>query len=207
MPWANDGGSVWNARRCVPLDADPKHPGDSCIVQGNAYSGWDNCDIASMCWHVDPDTLEGVCVAFCTGTEQDPVCDDPSLRCNICNDGVLILCLPHCDPLLQDCPDGEGCYWVADKFVCSPDISGPDAGSAGDPCEYSSACDPGLQCFDAQYVPGCAGPAGCCAPYCDVNVPSCNAAAGEECLPWWEEEDQAPTCPNLQRVGLCIVPP
>src|SRR5262245_46725118 len=30
MPWANDGGSEWNATRCSPLDPDPAHPGDQC---------------------------------------------------------------------------------------------------------------------------------------------------------------------------------
>jgi hypothetical protein len=204
MPWANDGGSAWNATKCSPVDPNPMQPGDACTVEGSGVSGVDNCDVASMCWDVDPETNEGVCVAFCTGSEQNPECADPATTCIIANDGVLILCLPGCDPLLQDCPDGEGCYPVNEGMACAPDASGPDAGVAGDPCEYINVCDPGLACINAEYVPGCAGAVGCCAPFCDTDAPNCDAGAGEECVPWWEE-GQAP--PGYENVGVCSLPP
>ena len=38
---------------------------------GSAVSGVDNCAQGSMCWGVDPETLEGECIAFC-----DPRADD-----------------------------------------------------------------------------------------------------------------------------------
>ena len=59
MPWASDGGNSWNATRCVPIAPDPNAPGEPCTVEGSGVSGLDDCDGTSMCWDVDPDTLEG----------------------------------------------------------------------------------------------------------------------------------------------------
>jgi hypothetical protein len=123
-PWANDGGSAWNATKCVPVDANPSQVGDSCTVEGSGVSGVDTCDVSSMCWDVDPETNEGTCIAFCSGSENAPVCDDPTTSCSIANEGVLTLCLPSCDPLSQDCPDGQACYPIDNSFVCAPDASG-----------------------------------------------------------------------------------
>ncbi len=207
MPWANDGGSSWNATKCTPLDPNPAQPGDSCTVEGNGVSGVDNCDIASMCWDVDPETNMGTCVAFCTGSEANPVCDDPNTTCSIANEGVLILCLPNCDPLLQDCADGQACYPINEFFVCAPDASG-EMGLYGDPCEYLNVCDPGLFCANANVVPGCAGSLGCCSEFCDLDDPNPNsqcmgAGGGQECTPWYEE-GQAP--PGYENVGACAIP-
>ena len=207
MPWANDGGSAWNATKCSPLDPNPAQPGDSCTVEGSGVSGVDNCDLAAMCWDVDPETNEGTCVAFCTGSEANPVCDDPSTACSIANEGTLILCLPSCDPLLQDCADGQACYGIDQAFVCAPDASG-EMGMFGDPCEYINACDPGLACLNAEGVPGCAGSAGCCTSHCDLTDPNASAncegaAGGQECMAWFEE-GAAP--PGYEDVGICFIP-
>lgn len=99
MPYAQDGGNVWNATRCAPLDVAAGQPGDSCRVEGSGTSGVDSCGISSMCWDVDPETSEGTCIAFCEGSADSPVCSDPNTQCSITNDGALILCLPKCDPL------------------------------------------------------------------------------------------------------------
>ena len=103
MPWANDGGNSWNATKCTPLDPNPQQPGDACAVEGSGVSGVDNCAVSSMCWDVDPETNQGICVAFCSGNETESFCDDPGTECTILNDGTLILCLATCDPVLQDC--------------------------------------------------------------------------------------------------------
>lgn len=205
MPWANDGGSSWNATKCTPLDPNPAQPGDSCTVEGSGVSGVDNCDIASMCWDVDPETNMGTCVAFCSGSEANPVCDDPNTTCSIANNGVLILCLPNCDPLLQDCADGQACYPINEFFVCAPDASG-EMGLYGDPCEFLNVCDPGLFCANADVVPGCAGSLGCCSEFCDLSDPNAScmgAGGGQMCTPWYEE-GQAP--PGYEDVGACAIP-
>lgn len=205
MPWANDGGNSWNATKCSPLDPQPAQPGDTCTVEGSGVSGVDDCDIASMCWDVDPETNTGTCVAFCQGSDENPSCDDPSTACSITNDGALILCLPTCDPLLQDCAEGNACYPLLDEFVCAPDASG-EMGLYGDPCEYLNACDPGLFCASADVVPGCVGSAGCCSEYCDVtdpNVTCSGADGGQACSPYYEE---GMTPPGSDDIGVCIIP-
>ncbi|MBC8067400.1 MAG: ribulose phosphate epimerase [Deltaproteobacteria bacterium] len=206
MPWANDGGGSWNATRCSPLDPSPAQPGDECAVEGSGVSGIDNCDLSSMCWNVDENNM-GTCVPFCMGTEANPVCEDPNTTCSIANEGTLILCLPNCDPLLQDCEEGGACYPVDDAFVCGPDASA-DMGLYGEPCEFINVCDPGLFCANADVVPDCGASSGCCSAFCDLSDPDASAncpgaAGGQECTPWYEE-GQAP--PGFDDIGACAIP-
>jgi len=160
-------------------------------------SGIDDCEAFAMCWDVDPRTNMGVCIGFCMGSEANPVCEDPSAQCSITGAGVLIICLPFCDPLLQDCAEGSACYPDNDGFDCAPDASG-EAGAAGDPCEYLNVCDPGLFCAEAPTVPGCRG-LGCCMPFCDLSAPMCPLLT--ECVPWYDD-GQAP--PGFEDVGGCM---
>lgn len=207
MPWANDGGNSWNATRCSPQDDAAAVIGDSCTVEGSGVSGIDNCEQSSMCWNVDPETNLGTCVAFCEGSEANPICEDPATSCNILNDGVLILCLPNCDPLLQDCAEGEACYPTNDAFSCVPDAGG-EQGLYGEGCEFLNVCDPGLFCAAPEGVPECAGSIGCCSSFCDFTDPDSTAncpgaAGGQECVAWYEE-GQAP--PGYETVGACLIP-
>jgi hypothetical protein len=207
MPWANDGGGAWNAARCSPLDPNPAQVGDECTVEGSGVSGIDNCDVGSMCWDVDPETNLGTCVAFCMGSEANPICEDPATNCVIANEGVLILCLPNCDPLLQDCAEGQACYPIDDAFACAPDVSGEE-GLYGDACQFLNVCDPGLFCANAEVVPDCAGAQGCCSPFCDLSDPDAGAncpgaAGGQDCVAWYEE-GEAP--PGFENVGACSIP-
>ena len=205
MPWANDGGSSWNATRCSPIAENPGQPGDECTVEGSGVSGLDDCDLGSMCWDVDPETNIGTCVAMCSGDEASPVCEDPSTACVNVNDGAIVLCLPACDPLLQDCPEGQACYGIDDAFTCVPDASG-EMGLYGDACEYINVCDPGLFCASAEVVPSCTGSLGCCSEFCDLEDESGNAqcsgaAGGQECVAWSENPS-----PGFEAVGACVIP-
>jgi hypothetical protein len=206
MPWANDGGSAWNAARCSPIDSAPGQPGDPCTVEGSGVSGVDSCDVSAMCWGVDEQN-NGTCVSLCQGTEGSPLCDDPEATCIIANDGFLPLCLPSCDPLLQNCTDGEACYPSENGFVCAPDASGPDQGAYGDACAYTNACDPSLICAGAAAVPGCDS-ANCCTHFCDLADPEPSAdcggvAEGQECLSFFAE---GMALPGFEDVGFCTLP-
>ncbi|MCX4242612.1 ribulose phosphate epimerase [Paraliomyxa miuraensis] len=205
MPWANDGGNVWNGTRCSPIADNPGQAGDECTVEGSGTSGIDSCDIGTMCWNVDPETNTGTCVAMCTGDAANPLCEDPGTTCVNVNDGAIVLCLPQCDPLLQDCAAGEACYGINDVFTCVPDASG-ESGIYGDPCEFINVCDPGLFCANAETVPGCTGSVGCCSEFCDLEDPAGNdqcsgVAGGQECVPWTQDPD-----PGLEAVGACVIP-
>ncbi|HET6585476.1 MAG TPA: ribulose phosphate epimerase, partial [Nannocystaceae bacterium] len=194
-----------NATICVPVDGTPGAPGDPCTVGGNPYSGFDDCQLGAMCWNVDPATNEGTCVANCGGTEASPVCEDPTTRCFIAYEGVVHVCLPGCDPLLQDCPAAATCLGVDAMFVCVPDNSGP-MGAVGDACDDFNDCDPGLFCADPTAVPDCGG-AGCCAQFCDVGIADplqCALADdGVQCVPWFEF-GTAPV--GYEATGACVIP-
>ena len=207
MPWANDGGPAWNSTRCSPLSASPGQAGDECMVEGSGVSGVDNCDIGLMCWNVDENGM-GVCEDMCTGSAENPICEDPGDACSIANNGAIVLCLAACDPLIQDCEvENEVCYPINEEWVCAPDASG-DTGVYADPCEFINACDAGLVCLGAAAFTGCEGATGCCSSVCDVEDPDSDAEctaldAGQTCEPWYTEGN-AP--PGYETVGVCAVP-
>jgi hypothetical protein len=205
MPWAASGN--WNATKCTPVARDPDGPGEACSVEGSPYGGVDSCELGAMCWNLDPRTDTGTCVAFCTGTPDAPLCEPAGTACAIRNQGVLILCLPTCDPVLQGCVDDQACIPLEAQFFCVPDASG-ELGAYGDPCEFLNFCDPGLYCAPNDAVPDCIGASGCCSEFCDIFADDPDAQCtgqpqGQVCVPWFED-GQAPQ--GLEHVGSCAVP-
>ena len=207
MPWANDGGDVWNASRCSPVAGDATQPGEACTVEGSGVSGIDDCDLGVMCWNVDPATNIGTCVPLCSGDERNPQCEDASTTCAIANNGAIVLCLPTCHPLMQDClGPNEACYPVGDDFVCAPNAAG-DLGAHGDPCEYINVCNPGTLCLSADAHSACDTSPGCCSSVCSLADPDPDATcvaldAAQTCLPWYAA-GQAPS--GYEDVGVCTV--
>lgn len=96
-PYANDGGGEWNAVRCVPIDGFTSTLGESCEIEGDIRSGFDNCGPATLCMDVDldPKAIVLECVAMCVATPDDfdvPTCADSKMTCVIA--GTLAVCLP-----------------------------------------------------------------------------------------------------------------
>ena len=202
MPWANERDFEWNATKCTNIMPNPGKPGDSCTAEGNGVSGVDSCEKAAMCWNISQDTDMGTCVAFCTGSWEAPKCP-PGNDCYIAARQFLILCLPGCDPVLQDCWNTDLCLPKGDGFQCVLDNSG-DAGQLNDPCAAPDTCDPGLFCADPALAAECDPMApGCCLPFCDLDNPECTNK-GATCVPWYPP-GMAP--PLLDHVGLCRLPP
>lgn len=202
-PYADDGGSSYNNKKCVPVDRDPDHPGEPCTVEALS-SGVDSCDQGSMCWDVDAGTLTGTCAPFCTGSPDDPICP-PDRTCLQANDGVLAICLSACDPLAIACPPTDVCVANpgADDFICVIDASA-DEGQPFDPCEFINACDPGLACVNSSAASECDPlAAGCCSPYCDITLPPNCPGAMQTCLPWF---DPGTAPPEHANVGFCSLP-
>jgi hypothetical protein len=200
MPWANDGGSSWNATICTPVDAMPGLVGDDCQAEGGGLSGIDTCDKGLICWFLDPEN-KGTCIDMCEGTPEAPTCPDPGQTCDISNDGVIIVCLDTCNPLVQECPDGQICFFDGvNEFICDFDASGEE-GQYQDPCAYINVCDYGLFCADPMGVPDCDSGDGCCAPYCSIMDPQC--PMGTMCEPWYTE-GTAP--PGQEDIGACLIP-
>ncbi|MCA9710653.1 MAG: hypothetical protein KDK70_32725 [Myxococcales bacterium] len=203
MPWANDGGSSWNATRCSPISAMPMMVGDPCTVEGSGVSGIDDCELGAMCWAVDPANNMGTCIELCSCSYDDPQCLGANTACAVVNSGVLPLCIPACNPLdPAACPAGQGCYPVGELFQCVPDASGA-GGAAGDPCEFINVCEPGNICVDSSLYPGCFG-TGCCSPTCDVDDPAPGCPAGTGCEAFYGMGMAPDAC--LASVGICIAP-
>jgi hypothetical protein len=199
--WASDGGGSWNATKCVPVTGD-KVPGDECTVEGSGVTGIDNCEKGAMCWDTDEMNI-GLCVELCKGSEEAPTCSTQGFTCSVTNEGVLTLCLPGCDPLLQDCPGNDVCIPIGDGFVCVLDASGEE-GQAFDPCEFANTCDPGLVCAGSASANECSPMAmGCCVPMCSISEMAPCPGAGQECTSLFEE-GQAP--PAFTDVGYCTIP-
>ncbi|MFY0536211.1 hypothetical protein [Nannocystis pusilla] len=186
MPYASDGGSSWQDTKCSPIAPNPAGVGEPCQAIGSWTSGEDTCDKHMMCWPDESDDLSGTCVAFCDGSPDAPSCA-PKTLCHVSGSGVLLLCLPMCDPILQDCPSGDLCILnpdTANGSTCVLDASGEE-GQAFDPCEFVNACDPGLFCVSPALASECDPEAeGCCLPVCDLNAPNTCPGAGQSCLPW-----------------------
>jgi len=190
-----DSGGAWDNWSCVPLDEQPVGPGEPCISD-SAAQGLDNCARGSLCWDADPETGAGTCVAMPVGAATSAICLDPLTVLSASASGSMVLCLPSCSPLTQDCALGQACYPAVDGFVCAPDVSG-DEGAQGDSCEFPNVCDPGLLCTQRD-VGECDG-AGCCTAYCELDAPSC--PDGLACAPLFEDGLAAP--PGLEGVGYC----
>ncbi len=202
MPYDGEGDGAWTALGCFPVADNPGQPGDECTVEESGVSGVDTCDIASQCWDVDPETNTGTCAAMCSGAIDNPICDDPDTGCVIANDELIVLCLPTCDPIIQDCPDGLGCYPVDAGFFCAPDGSGA-GGAQGDPCTSINGCDPSLMCVNAAaYGPLC-GAAACCTAFCNVDDGDTCPVGAQECVSFFAD-GMAP--PGFEEVGVCVEP-
>ena len=203
MPYSNDGGNAWNATKCVPIVPNPAGLYEPCTVKGSGVSGEDTCDKHLMCWNVSQETGMGQCFGQCIGTPESPGCEDPTATCHW-GRSALSICIPGCDPLLQDCLNADACIPqpMGDGFVCVLDASG-DEGQLFDPCEFANACDPGFLCADPALAVECdPQAAGCCLNFCDLTAPKC---MGKEqvCLAWYEAGMEPP---GLENVGVCGLP-
>lgn len=195
MPVANDGGNAWNDWACRPVVPNPDSIGESCtLTQGTGADGYDTCELHAMCWDLD-DRGEGSCVGLCAGDWENPACLEPDAVCSFGGDGYLALCIPTCNPLLQPCPAGDGCYPTGSGYVCAPDASGEGMGEEGDPCEFTNGCTAGLYCG----VGECGDSPRCCLPFCDLDQPEC--PAGTECVPGFSEGVPPPV--GSESVGRC----
>ena len=175
--------------------------GDECTVE-NLQDPIDTCDGDNLCWQlVYQDTvLVGTCLPFCSGTPDSPQCDEGG-TCQITNDGTINVCMEACDPLVQDCGEGLGCYISGGQalFLCQPVSGGYDEGA---PCIYTNDCVPGLFCSAGEAVPGCTD-SGCCTAYCDLNEANSCTLEGTECVQFFDDGTAPPLYDNL---GVCILP-
>ncbi|MDC0671660.1 hypothetical protein, partial [Nannocystis radixulma] len=197
MPYSGDGDNSWESLKCVEVVPEPDGLHEQCTAFGSGVSGEDTCDVGLMCWGVED--LVGTCVGLCIGSPDAPGCADPKATCLVAADGVITLCLPQCDPLVQDCPAGERCVSDGYQFLC---VEVDEEAQLFEPCLGFDSCAPGLQCVEPQGAVECDLQAqGCCVPFCDLMAANACPGEGQECVSFL---DWPP--PALAHVGLCMVP-
>lgn len=197
-----DDPSWGPTNRCVPVLGD-KLEGESCSMIGDS----DDCSEHRICWATDADGSDGICVGFC---DSGLACEIDTDMCSVANDGLLPLCLPRCDPLLQDCVEGWGCYPdPKQRWVCDLDRSGEALGAHGDPCTCLNCCDPGFTCttgvlVDAEGCGGAEGASGCCTAICMLDdgdpVDGVCPTELERCEPFYEPDS---IMLGFEQVGIC----
>ena len=193
-------GEPWGANTCVPMKGTGQ-VGDPCDIQDGKYTGIDNCDLGLICLLTDEDGKGGACVEFCDTNDACP--DTSGAKCVVYNDGSLPICLSDCDPLVQDCPEGQACYNSAgDNFVCFKESAMPGMGTPGDECAYINQCQKGSFCAAATALADCPT-TNCCTPYCPVSGGNAPCNMGEDCVAFFTM-GSAP--PGLEDVGVCSVP-
>ena len=152
---------------CVPVLGD-KLAGESCFNEGQG-SNLDDCDANSYC-------LYGVCRAFC---DAQGTCG-PDSQCLVNGpNGPNWVCIGPCDPLVQDCPLGQGCFYDPSYGFACGELG--DGAGLGEPCVGSSIneCLPGLGCVpEFDYPDGCGGAPGCCTNLCDPELGGAACADG-----------------------------
>lgn len=174
---------TWHTTRCVDIDPEAAQLGQVCSVEDSASSGFDNCDIGLVCMHVD-ENLEGVCLGYCEGAQNEPTCADPQVECVISNSGAFSVCLDSCDPLAPDCGEGLGCYGIgvpgedAPTSCLRPGEGVAENGLHPAECAIGSTDIPDDlrdECTEATET--------CCAQWCSTaEADACGD--GFECLPW-----------------------
>jgi hypothetical protein len=192
MPSETVGSMAWDSADCFDIARDPGAPGDPCFVEGDQWSGLDDCQISAMCWDTDPETNAGTCVGFCLGSQANPVCGDGE-SCFSAYDGNVILCLPECDPLGWTCAEGFACVkssLESQGFACIPASLVTDRDAYADTCDDIVGCGSGLVCVDAEHVPGC-DTEKCCSLLCDPLAGNgCpELARGQYCVPFEEQPE------------------
>lgn len=189
-----DDSGDWDDYRCRPLSPDPKQLYEVCMITGN---GIDTCDKHLVCWS-DDGSDTGLCYGLCVGSVDDPSCTDPEAYCAIFADSLSV-CVPTCNPLINECAQGELCGPNGDYFLCIEDQSNGDGGLYV-PCESPYECNPGLGCTDSASVAKCDPKfLGCCVPWCDLEQTDF-CPDDLACEPWWEPGTEHPGTENL---GIC----
>ena len=193
--------------KCVPEIENPKAFDEPCTV-GPDGLGDDNCVIGSVCLDLDYDG-NGFCLPYCTGNKDMPLCESNKTCVKLFFGFDFGNCFDKCDPLIQNCKDGDGCYMDATTvgnsgFVCLPVAQEGMGKVFGDDCFGWSTCEPGYGCVFEQYVPGC-DKGLCCTPWCDTTEmdPCAKFDATMECIPWYNGVTPPP---GLENVGICGIP-
>jgi hypothetical protein len=197
VPIRDDDG-YFRRVMCAPVLGDQK-AGQPCTVEAPEW-GLDDCDALNMCWFVEGEA--GLCAPLCSGTADNPTCPDERMCFHTAMDWELFVCVQPCNPILQDCLDGQACHWSEAGFGCSPsnDVYPMDP-CPSDPFD----CAAGSICVPADALGDNCVADSCCAAWCELTVPEiCDIHPGTMCTSFWGGDE--PLSPELANLGVCLVP-
>lgn len=193
--FAQDCGTMTAADKCIPTAeggvcvASGSLPHEAACIAVHPGDDFDDCAPGLIC-HL------GECLHICTGDPADPRTNSCPSTETCVESASYNWCGLGCDPLLQDCDAGQGCYLMTLAgggvgLTCADVVDPPSAPNA--PCMYLNDCQAGWQC--SQALTGCNGN-GCCAELCEVGVTACSTA-GMSC------QGLSGLPPELGYLGIC----
>ncbi len=175
-----DGNECSPGYECVDATQLESCAGDACCTQFCDLESAD-CGGGLECrpWSDDP----------APGYENVGTCGDPQTGSS-----------EPCTPLLQDCPDGEGCYpSEASGFACA--VHDDETGGQGAACTEQTECAVGLACVDADALADC-DDARCCTAYCDTAAgDGCDLPSS--CVDWASIDPDGIVPPGSEDLGAC----
>ena len=196
-----DAVTCGQSQTCDPADGQckcggPGGPtcgaGQSCDVSVGACIGGDRCRNITCATGTSCDPEDGQCKC---GGQGGQVCGDAD-TCFQLQNGYA--CRTACDPLQQDCPPSQACYFdqsaVATTGYCASPGTKTDLGNPPPFCNTPNDCAQGYHClpagFDGQTT-------GTCQRYCSV-AQGANGCTGTDIC------QQIPGAPT--GLGACVQP-
>ena len=160
-------------------------PGEAC--KGNQQ---DECAAGSVCVENHNARDAFACADYCNASDTSSpdfcgkACPGSYIYIDDQQSGDIIggYCEPGtgaaCDPLLEDCPSGQGCYgWEPSRCLAAGALE------KGALCHYSNECEPGLACIGATTDHYCAA-------FCDLSATTGETACDTLCPgAFWDYED------------------
>lgn len=183
----DSGDGTFEKLGCSPLPDSPAGELDACSYD---VCWQDSCGAGLACAATGPG--EGICRAMCQEA-QDP-CTGPE---EVCVEvlGQVGLCRPGCQILLQDCANGEGCFFEIDAAESSCALENR-ANEAGAECSSYDDCAVGNLCMPSAFVGGCpGGAASCCTQVCDATAGN-PCSGGTVCI--------GLSVPGQEEAGVCV---
>ena len=134
--------------------------GDPCTHGVDA----DDCDAGLVCVTGTGEGGPGICREICGCGPAYPTCQSGGTVCVTLEVGFAV-CMPSCDPLAQDCGDGQSCIANPGGFSCVPAVGDLPVGYG---CSTLADCAAGLSCLQEEGATGFT-----CHQLCDTQNPEC----------------------------------
>ena len=197
--WANDGGTFWNANRCVDETGEGVS-GDVCMVEGGGVSG-DRQLLGRA--HLHEHRRGGPRVVHLVSARATTRAARPGTSARstttVCSPSAWSRAIRCC----PTCPEGQSCIDTPNqRFHLLQRRLGHRGGPTAIRARPPTARTPATRDTGADPAPPTAPTSNCCTPYCDVTEAS-PCQQPDQCISFFGEGDAPPEYTN---VGVCVLP-